>query len=107
MGIFGHLECSAGRGHPEAFIHAGAGTAAVREVKRCAVCGQITDVLAARIEDGDVVETSGRDRCPDRGSQSLRDARDVEALIDGEDGATAPCPRCQAPLLRAPTGIWD
>lgn len=79
----------------------------VREVKRCAECGQVTDVLAARIEGGDVVEASGRGRCPDCGSQRLRPAPDVEDLIDGGADRIVACPRCGSPLMWESTGIWD
>jgi hypothetical protein len=107
MGAFGHLQCTANCGHPMAFLHAGAGIAAVREVKRCTECGQVMDVLAARVEHGKVIDASGRGRCPDCRSQRLRPAPEVEALIDGEPGALARCPRCDATLAWESTGIWD
>jgi hypothetical protein len=80
---------------------------AVREIKRCAECGQVADVLAARVEHGEVVAASGRGRRPDCRNQRLRPAPDVEALIDGEPGVLAPCPRCNAPLAWESAGLWD
>jgi DNA-directed RNA polymerase subunit RPC12/RpoP len=106
MGTFGRLQCTVGCAYDGASLCVGAGMHSVRAVKRCAACGGITDVLAARIEQGDVVPASGRGRCPDCASQRLRDAEDIEAIIDGAPGVVA-CPRCGAPLSWREDGIWD
>jgi hypothetical protein len=107
MGVAGLLECSAGCGWLGSGIQAGEGMTSVRGVRRCAACGDITDVLVARMEEGRFVEASGRGRCRACGSQRLRAAPDVDALLEGDDDAVAPCPACAAPLVWQPTAIWD
>ena len=78
--------------------------AVVRTVKRCIECGQVSDVLAARVDQVEIIVASGGGRCADCGSQRLSPAPDVEAMIDDEPGAIVWCPRCEAPLAWSSTG---
>ena len=107
MGVAGHFECSARCGYLGGFVHAGEGMTSVRAIRRCAACGEIGDVLVARMEEGRLVAASGRGRCRACGSRRLRAAPDVEALLEGRDEEVAPCPACAAPLEWRPTAIWD
>ena len=111
MGDMGYFECTAGCGYMSEAMYAGAGMSAIHEIKRCAVCGELANVLAARVNGGEVVEASGRGRCPECRSQRLRPAPDAEAAVAGDEthaeAGTVPCPRCGARARWSSTGIWD
>jgi DNA-directed RNA polymerase subunit RPC12/RpoP len=77
----------------------------VRELRRCAVCGNYTSVLVARVQEGIETPASGRGRCPSCGSQRLARVPDYEEGHETEPGL--PCPRCGQPTRFVSTAIWD
>jgi hypothetical protein len=65
------LQCPRGCGYPGAFLTVRAGFCSEREARQCSKCGDLTDVLVARIHVGDRAPASGRGRCRSCGSQRL------------------------------------
>lgn len=92
------LQCPRDCGYLGAFLTVGAGFYAEREPRRCTNCGDLTDVLVARIHAGDRVPASGRGRCRSCGSQRLAAITDLEAVS---------CPNCGARLESQSVAIWD
>jgi hypothetical protein len=72
------LQCSRDCGYLGAFVTVGAGFYSEREARRCSNCGDLTDVLVARIHAGDRVPASGRGRCRSCGSQRLAAITDLD-----------------------------
>jgi hypothetical protein len=98
MGEHVSLQCSRDCGYLGAFLAVGTGFDSEREGRRCSNCGDLTDVLVARIHAGDRVPASGRGRCRSCGSQRLAAIADLDHLS---------CPNCEARLKSKSVAIWD
>jgi hypothetical protein len=98
MGVQLYLECSKECGYEGAFLNVGLGFNSEREARRCKKCGDFTDVLVARIEQGGRVAGSARGRCRLCGSQSLMPVPDLDQVS---------CPKCGNDLQAISLAIWD
>jgi hypothetical protein len=109
VGTFFYLDCPRACGYIGSSISIGIGGYGERALRRCAVCGDYTDVLVARIEGSDRRLASGRGRCPSCRSQRLRpiSVDGIELGPDDDIPDGLPCPTCGGPLDQMDGGLWD
>lgn len=104
MGEMGQFECAAATcEYGSALFFIGVGMKSSRELRRCAVCSELTSVPIAHIDPEGTRDASGRGRCPNCKSQRLHPVAD-----DPKDAKTPPpCPWYGGSLTWQSVGMWD